>query len=525
MEITLEQVERLREKADVSYGQAKAALEYSGGNLLDALIYLEEQGVIPRPEDAYYSTKNEAPPPPPQELPVLQVKPEAKQKKHTRRGVRHLLHWLRRILLDNELEIWRKGQPITAVPMLILLIFVIFFFLLGGVSILHTLQHVALRTEEGPFARELREADRFRRELLFVLRHEEPSSAENSATFAEKNLCRVDAERLGLTSPLPLLVPGETVGFRWQDTPPDTRGDGILVGPGPVDLWLGQKLSESDWKTFGTAMERLLQRQWRPAAVTEVSDGPDDALLRRIWIAKVVDPASGREMVQAWAVTPAYEGIPLFFFAQRTVRGDTATAVAVVTESLRSLMVEALPYGRLEQMERNVVCALALNNPLLLCALLVGWFFARELGFVLLCAVGLATIFTLGCKLLELLGVPISVNLTMLVEFFSLNSLLCIGVALAAAVAGRLCRGRQLEEEVRQVESEVIQRLEGQAELSKQEEILLGMAAAGRDGSGCNRPLLWACWSCSGWGFSRRRKCAAKMPIAASRRWLPGLKR
>ena len=127
MEITLEQVERLREKADVSYGQAKAALEYSGGNLLDALIYLEEQGVIPRPEDAYYSTKNEAPPPPPQELPVLQVKPEAKQakqKKHKRRGVRHLLHWLRRILLDNELEIWRKGQPITAVPMLILLILV-----------------------------------------------------------------------------------------------------------------------------------------------------------------------------------------------------------------------------------------------------------------------------------------------------------------------------------------------------------------------------------------------------------------
>lgn len=357
-----------------------------------------------------------------------------------------------------------------------LLIFVIFFFLLGGVSILHTLQHVALRTEEGPFARELREADRFRRELLFVLRHEEPSSAENSATFAEKNLCRVDAERLGLTSPLPLLVPGETVGFRWQDTPPDTRGDGILVGPGSVDLWLGQKLSESDWKTFGTALERLLQRQWKPAAVTEVSDGPDDALLRRIWIAKVVDPASGREMVQAWAVTPAYEGIPLFFFAQRTLRGDSATAVAVVTESLRSLMDEALPYGRLEQMERNVVCALALNNPLLLCALLVGWFFARELGFVLLCAVGLATIFTLGCKLLELLGVPISVNLTMLVEFFSLNSLLCIGVALAAAVAGRLCRGRQLEEEVRQVESEVIQRLEGQAELSKQEEILLGMA-------------------------------------------------
>ena len=37
MEITLELAERLRAKANVSYTQAKEALEYSGGNLLDAL--------------------------------------------------------------------------------------------------------------------------------------------------------------------------------------------------------------------------------------------------------------------------------------------------------------------------------------------------------------------------------------------------------------------------------------------------------------------------------------------------------
>ena len=134
MEITLEQVERLREKADVSYGQAKAALEYSGGNLLDALIYLEEQGVIPRPEDAYYSTKGEAAPPS-QELPVLPVEVTGKKQKkqkgapgQSRRERGHLLRWLRRILLDNELEIWRKGQPITSVPMLILVILVFFLY-------------------------------------------------------------------------------------------------------------------------------------------------------------------------------------------------------------------------------------------------------------------------------------------------------------------------------------------------------------------------------------------------------------
>ena len=44
MEITLEMVERLREKASVSYAEAKQALEYSEGNLLDALIYLKEKG-------------------------------------------------------------------------------------------------------------------------------------------------------------------------------------------------------------------------------------------------------------------------------------------------------------------------------------------------------------------------------------------------------------------------------------------------------------------------------------------------
>ena len=64
MEITLELVERLKEKADVSYTQAKEALEYSGGNLLDALIYLEEKGAIPRAEGAYYSTRSETPPRP-----------------------------------------------------------------------------------------------------------------------------------------------------------------------------------------------------------------------------------------------------------------------------------------------------------------------------------------------------------------------------------------------------------------------------------------------------------------------------
>ena len=37
----MEKVERLREKANVTYEEAKAALEETGGDLLDAVVLLE----------------------------------------------------------------------------------------------------------------------------------------------------------------------------------------------------------------------------------------------------------------------------------------------------------------------------------------------------------------------------------------------------------------------------------------------------------------------------------------------------
>ncbi|NBI67488.1 hypothetical protein D1646_11835 [Pseudoflavonifractor sp. 60] len=127
MEITLEMAERLKEKANVSYAQAKEALEYSGGNLLDALIYLEEKGILPRTEGAYFSTRSETPPPAPEppslETPIkLKSKDDRPPRGKTRRSVKCFFSALRRWLVDNELEIWRKGQPITALPVLILVL-------------------------------------------------------------------------------------------------------------------------------------------------------------------------------------------------------------------------------------------------------------------------------------------------------------------------------------------------------------------------------------------------------------------
>jgi len=124
MEITLEQVERLREKAGVSYAQAKEALEYSGGNLLDALIYLEEKGAIPRPEGAYYSTRGEHAAAAQENQAGVPPKPLPEEPKaRPRMGIFSRIRYL---LLDNELEIWRKGQPVTALPVLILILLLVF---------------------------------------------------------------------------------------------------------------------------------------------------------------------------------------------------------------------------------------------------------------------------------------------------------------------------------------------------------------------------------------------------------------
>ncbi|MCL2167210.1 MAG: DUF4342 domain-containing protein [Clostridiales bacterium] len=55
--ITLEQVEKLKERANVSYEDAKVALENSDGDMLDAVIYLEKQGKIRGPHMQAYNTQ------------------------------------------------------------------------------------------------------------------------------------------------------------------------------------------------------------------------------------------------------------------------------------------------------------------------------------------------------------------------------------------------------------------------------------------------------------------------------------
>lgn len=54
-----EKVEKLREHANVSYEEAKQALENSNWDILDAMIYLEQSGKVHGPQQASYTTQAE----------------------------------------------------------------------------------------------------------------------------------------------------------------------------------------------------------------------------------------------------------------------------------------------------------------------------------------------------------------------------------------------------------------------------------------------------------------------------------
>ena len=134
MAVTLEDVERLREEADVTYEEAKAALERSNGDLLDALIDLERRGKTRTPgSGGTYSTR-----------PGANIPPSAPGKETagyneaqgTRSGgwnglwesVKELFSALFHALdpsTHNRFEVWRQGKLLTSMPLLILIIAVI----------------------------------------------------------------------------------------------------------------------------------------------------------------------------------------------------------------------------------------------------------------------------------------------------------------------------------------------------------------------------------------------------------------
>lgn len=112
-----ELVEKLSQKANVSYEDAKGALEVCEWDLLDALVYLEKQGKVAKEQTASYSTRP-------------QTEPKKTQAQHYAGGIFQRLFdfFTKAIGRINgiELMINRKDKLLFSVPLLAVIILIIF---------------------------------------------------------------------------------------------------------------------------------------------------------------------------------------------------------------------------------------------------------------------------------------------------------------------------------------------------------------------------------------------------------------
>ena len=116
-----EKVEKLVEKAGVSYEDAKAALDKADGDLLDAMIILEKEGKAEAPKESSYSTKYE------QQAQYVSVEEQVEndrksytkeeQRRERKEKVRSGVSKIKNFLTSNYLVIKRSGELIAKLPL------------------------------------------------------------------------------------------------------------------------------------------------------------------------------------------------------------------------------------------------------------------------------------------------------------------------------------------------------------------------------------------------------------------------
>lgn len=135
--ITLEKVEKLREKTGISYEEAKKVLEETEGDILEAVIRLERENRIQAPETGgFYHSKGEQQQP--KSEPHQQQKEQTKEKKAKKEDsvsfgelLGSFFSWCGRILHKgniNNFEINKEGKNIMRLPLTVVALLLIFAF-------------------------------------------------------------------------------------------------------------------------------------------------------------------------------------------------------------------------------------------------------------------------------------------------------------------------------------------------------------------------------------------------------------
>ena len=136
-----EKVEKLVEKAGVTYEDAKAALEKANGDLLDAMIILEKEGKAEAPDQSSYSTKYD------KQAQYVSVEEQVEndrkkydkeeQRRERKEKFREGLNKIAHVLTTNFLIIKRKGELVVKLPLwaVILILLVAWHITLIGVIV------------------------------------------------------------------------------------------------------------------------------------------------------------------------------------------------------------------------------------------------------------------------------------------------------------------------------------------------------------------------------------------------------
>lgn len=121
----LEKVERLRKSADVTYEEALAALEEAREDLLDAMVLLEKQGKVARPEQSVYSTSYQ------QQTEYIDVPDKVAQQKKAApslgKSLGGLFRGLVRFVRSTSFKVTRHEKEMFRLPSLVMVLLVLVF--------------------------------------------------------------------------------------------------------------------------------------------------------------------------------------------------------------------------------------------------------------------------------------------------------------------------------------------------------------------------------------------------------------
>ena len=121
----IEKVERLREKANVSYEEAREVLEETGGDLLDAMVLLERRGRVREPGTSTFSTEYE------EQSDYVKVRDKVEEQENAapslKKSVKRLVRALITFIRSTFFQVNRGEENLITVPTILFVILLFFF--------------------------------------------------------------------------------------------------------------------------------------------------------------------------------------------------------------------------------------------------------------------------------------------------------------------------------------------------------------------------------------------------------------